>query len=701
MAMAYEHNADQVSDPNKEYATEADVKLAKKWHKRLKQADRHFDRWWKDAERIVKRYRDERTDMASNTGKRFNIFWSNIQVLQPATYSKTAKIYVSRRYQDRDPVARVASQVLQRAVSFQMDIERYHDTTIQARDDFLIVGRGVHWQRYQANVVSVPPAEDPETGEPPNDLATGQPMAPTEKLEEEAAPTDYVSWRDFRHDPKSVWAEVKWVSRDVLMTRAECEKAGFDPECLDRLSYTHRKMDEAGDRERSRRENDGEDGCAKIYEVWDKDTMMVLWLSPDVQNKVLKQSPDFLKLRDFFPCQPPVYATMTTDSLKARADYVMYQDQAVEIDNLTKRIDLLTKAIAVRGAYDKSAPALGTLLKETMENFLVGVDQWAAFAEKGGLKGCISFLPVEEVIKVVAELIKNRQQLIQDIYQISGISDIVRGQTQPHETATAQSIKGNFATLRIEDRRNTFSQFIRNGLALKAEIIAEHFEESNLRKMSGFDVMTEVEQLGQMHGPEAVELLWGEVIKLLKDDHMRMFHLEVETDSTVQIDKEAEQLARTSFLKAVSEFIIGLGPIVMQFPPMLPLFFQMLKFGMRSFQVGAELESTLEATEAQVMAMMQNQAGGASGGDPAAEAEKAKADAEIEGIKAQTAADKEKHQLEMQHQQQKNQMDMQSSAQKTQIQMQQAQQAARQKQMQMMMQAAQPRRPQQQPGGRR
>lgn len=682
MALELEHGADQVSvQPAKQAEDPLEKKLAKKWHRKLKQSEKYFSKYFKTVDDIIKRYRDDRTDLASGIGKRFNMLWANIQTLQPATYSKSAKIYISRRYMDRDPIARVSSQVLERCVSFQMDDEMYHDSALLARDDYLLVARGVHWQRYEADIATIPPDMDPETGQPPVDPMSGEPIPPEQKVKDEYALSDYINVKDFRHDPKATWKEVKWVSKDVLMTKEEATDAGFPQELIDRMLFIHRRMDRDDEANRSKRDKDDADDCAKVTEVWDKTDKQVIWLSPDIGDRVLKVADDFLKLRNFFPCQPPLYATTTTDSLIPRPDYVMYQDQAKEIDNLTQRIDLLTKAIAVRGAYDKSAPALGTLLADTLENKLVGVDNWAAFAEKGGLAGAISFLPIEEVVKVCGELIAKRAQLIQDIYQITGISDIVRGQTQPHETATAQSIKGNFATLRLEDRRAAMQQFIRNGLTIKAEIIAEHFEPETIRRMSGFDMMTEVEQLRTMHGDQAVELLFEEVIKLLRDDKMRMFQLSIETDSTIQMDRDAEQARRTEFLSGISEFMIGMLPLVQQMPMIAPLVMQMLLFGVRGFNVGRELESTIEGLMAQLQGVMQQQQA-ATPPDPEAEAAAQKAEAETEAVKARTAQEGELHQQEMQHTQQKHQQEMQNSTQKARMQLQQSMMQARQRQMQ-------------------
>jgi hypothetical protein len=91
-----------------------------------------------------------------------------------------------------------------------------------------------------------------------------------------------------------------------------------------------------------------------------------------------------LELEGFFPCAKPLYATTTSDSLIPVPDFILYQDQANELDILTDRIDGLVKSLRVRGVYDASQPALQRLLTEGDNNTLIPVDKWMAFSEKGG-----------------------------------------------------------------------------------------------------------------------------------------------------------------------------------------------------------------------------------------------------------------------------------------------------------------------------
>jgi hypothetical protein len=113
------------------------------------------------------------------------------------------------------------------------------------------------------------------------------------------------------------------------------------------------------------------------------------------------------------------------------ADYIEYQDQATQIDELSQRIAMLTRACKVAGVYSSSAKGVQRLLNESVENELIPVDDWAAFAEKGGIAGQISFLPLKEIIGVLNELMMLKGKQIEEMDRLTGINDLMRGTTMP------------------------------------------------------------------------------------------------------------------------------------------------------------------------------------------------------------------------------------------------------------------------------
>ena len=85
------------------------------WYKKIGQYDRAFKKWEARTDRIVKKYRDD-DRRQNNPNARFNIMWSNVQTITPAIFARLPRPDVSRRFRDNDPVGRVASMMLERAL---------------------------------------------------------------------------------------------------------------------------------------------------------------------------------------------------------------------------------------------------------------------------------------------------------------------------------------------------------------------------------------------------------------------------------------------------------------------------------------------------------------------------------------------------------------------------------------------------------
>src|SRR5882724_4545718 len=121
------------------------------WKDQIKQseADPKQKHWKERCKRIIQAYRDDRA--ATDTTKqpsRLNLFWSNTETQKPVIYSKMPQPIVERRFLDRDPVGKIASQILERALRYEMPSSGFHHSLKLVRDDYLLVGRGVPWVRY-------------------------------------------------------------------------------------------------------------------------------------------------------------------------------------------------------------------------------------------------------------------------------------------------------------------------------------------------------------------------------------------------------------------------------------------------------------------------------------------------------------------------------------------------------------------------
>ena len=594
--------------------------------------DREFKRWEGRSEKIIKRYRDDRTQTTSQS--HYNILWANVQTLKAATFSRMPKPDVSRRFKDNDPVARVASLLIERALDFEITHSNdFHSTLTAAVYDRFLGGRGVAWVRYE------PVIETTET-ESMESISEDDLESETEEeyIKTESTPVDYVHWKDFGHEVARQWDEVTCVWRKVYMTRGMLrdrfpeDKFG---DLADRIP-----LDSSPD-DQKMKQTEGVGKRALIVELWDKEAKKVCWISMSL-GKTLDEVDDPLELEDFWPCPRPLYATITNESLVPVPDYTLYQDQANELDVLADRIKGLIDALKVRGVYDASTPELARLFTEGDNNSLIPIKNFSAFAEKSGLRGSIDIVDITPIANALNNAYQAMGQVKQQIYDITGISDIIRGASNANETATAQQIKGQYATLRLKVFQDDVAMFASEILKIKAQIICQHFQPETILKIGGAENLSETDK--QMI-PQALELI--------KNNATRTFRIEVATDSMLYADEQQEKADRIEFMTATSGFVEKAVQAAQVAPQLVPLMMDLLKFGVTGFRVGRTLEGEFDNLADQ---MKQAQAKKDANPQPAqptpemmraqAEQQKAQMDAQMKQMEMQAEAQREAQRLE-------------------------------------------------------
>jgi hypothetical protein len=608
------------------------------------QYDNEFAKWQARTKKIVKRYRDDSRGQGGNEAARFNILWSNVQTLTPAVYAKLPKADISRRFGDNDPVGRVASQLLERAIDFE--IEHYPDFRSTMKydvEDRFLGGRGTAWVRYEPHVapigieddgVSITSAIEQGEGAPPN----------LEQIEYECAPVDYIHWRDFGHSQARTWEEVTCVWRWVYMNR-EALAERFGDEMARKIP-----LDQGPEPLNAYNEAKRTYNRAKICELWDKETQKVYWFCKGMPQMIDVRD-DPLGVEGFFPCPKPLYATTTSDTLVPVPDFLLYQDQAMELDILSDRIDGLVKALRVRGVYDSSQPALQRLMTEGDNNALIPVDKWMAFSEKGGLKGSIDLLPLDTLANALIQCYRAREDIKSQIYEITGISDIIRGTSFASETATAQQIKGQYAGLRLRSMQEDVALFASELIRLKAQVMCMHYQPQTILAYAAAQQMTPADQQ-----------LIPQALELLKDKPLRNFRVDIAADSLVMLDENQNKQDRMQFLQAFGGFLAQALPVGQASPQMVPMMMELLRFGMQAFKAARPIEGQIDATLQQLQqAAMQQQ-------NPEQQGKQAemqqKGQLEQSKMQMESALTQAKMQHEMQMEQMRNQAKMAMEQQK-------------------------------------
>ena len=775
------------------------------WLGFIDRARKDMREWEERCDKIRKKYIYENSQTVKR--RRFQMLWANQEILRPAVYARRPSPSVTNRWKDGDAVARITCELLERNLDFQFDICDYDHAFQQVRDDYLLFARGVCRLRYEPIFKSDEIAEgeddddaaklggNSDTGREvlegesgrgaesqgadgegsagrgarvqPGDDATPDPddrvdEGDGEVLAFENVHLDFVQLTDFIHPKCRTWKELPWLDyvsyldREALVKRFG-EKIGNKIQ-LDTTEWAKRVDADPWVA------NSEAAQWATVHEIGATAPLKVLWISEGYPD-VLDEGPPYLKFEGFFPSPRPAYGTLSTDSLVPHPDFIFYQDQAEEIDELTARIGHLTDSLKLVGFYAAGPAGEGydreiqAAVKPGFENKMIPVRSWAAFAQGGKGGAPIVWLPVDQVGEILKGCVELRKQLIDDVREIMGISDIMRGNTEAEETAAAQGLKSQWGSVRLQVRQKELARLAKDVTRMAAEVIANHFQMSTLIKCANMKIPTEAEnqqkieqfqlqmrafqqqqqmlaQQQQMRGAPPQPQLGppapggvGEVphppganntplappgppgtppgqnvvpirppgppmasagppqtggapagppggppspggpagqpgpkppappqlgptqemvAELLKDAVTQRFLIDIETDSTIQADENAEKAARTQVLEAISKFVVAWMPIVAQEPALLPLASQMLLFAVRAFPTARDLEEAIE----QALDKMQAASGQPKPPNPEqlkaqADLERTKAEIEAAQIDAQSAAQKGKVDIAM------------------------------------------------------
>lgn len=618
--------------------------LTRRWLLELSLAEKRQKDWSNQVKKILDRYRSTKTRKNS-----FNILWANTEVLRPAIYNSVPKPDVRRRFKDADPIGKAVSEMLGRSLEYTLDAYDFDNVLKLTALDMLLVGRGVDRVRYLPTINTVDNGTE----------------TPDETLEYEQVVCDHVQWDDFRHGPGKTWEQITWVAFRHRLTRKEAtEKFGEIGKTL--------KLDSSADDQ----VNNMADAAtadlfktAEVWEIWDKDEKQVLFVADAYRDGPLKQVPDPLGLQGFFPNPRPVYAVEDGSSLIPLPLYEQYREQAEELDRISTRINKIVDAIRVRGIYDATLTEMATVM-EAGDTDLIPAQNVTALLERGGLEKAIWFLPIQQLAQVLKELYTQREATKQVIYELTGISDIVRGSTDPRETKGAQEIKAQWGTQRLQRMQREFQRYARDLIRIKAEIIAEKFQPETLVQMTAIKLPSaqekqqaqmqlsqgqqEIQQGTRQPGPPPPELQeilskpsLDEVIALMRSDAGRSFRIDIETDSTIAASMESEMSGLTEVLTGIMQFVDGVMPAIQSGMFPVGAAKEIIMTVARRSRMGNAVEDALDKIQAP-----QEQA------DPKAQAEQAKAQAEQQKQQAEMQAAQQKLEFEQRLEQQRVQSEM-------------------------------------------
>jgi hypothetical protein len=586
---------------------ERDKKQVRFWLDALALAGDEEKPWRTAAEKVVQRYRGE-GDYAL---ERFRLLYSNVQTMAPALFNSMPIPDIRRRFGDRDEDARNVAQALERTLSCnaeKSDLETVMKEGILHR---LLPGRCVIRIRYEPQ------------------FTAGEEEGQQEELANESVAFECVPWTDFRRGPAKRWKEVPWIAFRLFPTREQLEK----------LSPKHGSKVPLNAKVGSEKTKDDERNPpslykrAEVWQIWDRDTHKLIYVADGYEDAPLAELDDPLKLENFFPTPEPLLAVRSPDDLRPITEYEQYASLAEELEDITTRLKYLVKAAKWRGVVAKELGPAFAAMADAADGVFTPAEDGITFSNEGGIDKAIWVMPIVELVSAIQQLYEAREQVKTTIYEVTGLADIIRGSTQPSETATAQQIKSQWGSLRLQEDQGDVQRYVRDLFRLAVEIIATKFDPKSVMLASGVQ-------------------LTEQQVQLMRRDVMREYRIDVETDSTIRADLSRQQENIGQFVQGFGALVTALGPVVQEGTMPGDVAADILTGFARSFKLGRQAEEALERLGDQARQAAKNP-------QPKPSPEEQKAQAQMAMMQQKAQLDAQKQQQDMAMEQQRNAMEMQ------------------------------------------
>ena len=508
-------------------------------------------------DRIVKDYKNSESlrgygNFASDSTRvMYNVLWANVQILFPMYFARMPEPVVERWYKDSDPIGRQASEIAECCTGFQLKTQqdRFMYAVGAAVKDRLLPGRGQVWLRFDCEWIEALDAD----GNPVVD-ADGNAIKQC-KPNSEKVIVDPLMWQDYLESMARNQYEVKWRAKRAYMNRAELIAAFGEKGRKCSLQNFKEQVD------RRRKLDDDEQFLmqAEVWEIEDLPSKKKYWISRGLKEAPLDVKDNPLNISDFFSCPIPLLATTTSDSTYPTPDFVIYERLAEEADWATKRASSVYECIRVVGA---TAANYHTEIKNMLklgDGELWPVKNWAKLVEDKGFAGIIDWMPFDQAVAALGPMLEYRDDILQKIDAITGVPDFAHGVSDPNESVASVQKRAQFTQPKIVLSQQDVQRFCREIVRKTAEIIFEPglFSDETIALMYG---------LAQR--PPQDQQTFPQALQLLRDDRLRTFRVDIETDSTISTDEADNQARWAQYMQSVTG-ILGNVADVSQFRPEL------------------------------------------------------------------------------------------------------------------------------------
>lgn len=563
---------------------------------------------------------------------KFPLWWSCWQIRQPMTLARLA-IPVLKDTQGDDPFGRTACIIGERLTRGILKTFDAFPEFSASNDDFLITNLG--WgrvfyrnemceeeEKLRLQEAPQPPQQDPNTPPPPIFITPdGQPV---DQPEFDDLGPYVLTGKNVSIENEEVYFEAGLYSN--LYTDADARRWNKVTRLAFESSYSYRefkkKFGDVGLAKICKSDvDDHKDGKPIItFEYHDKFLREVRWFAetsedffqptemanindleevdePESEKRTEEadgnlDNSDLYGLTGFFPCSAPLIINQSTDEFWPTPEYFQIMDITDDVNSIVTRMILLTKAIRCRFFFDASFPILQQLVSETGEGGGIGVPDLERILinNKGNLSTLVAYLPVDQMIEGLKNMYEAFQQRLEMFYNITGISDLIRGQTPQdgtQKTNGEKQLEAKFAVNRFEPYQRKVQEWIKDNYQLLMELALKMFSDQSLDEYITPQTLDKEDQQRYVAA-----------LELLRNNKRRRFRVDFETDSTIAINEQWKKKQAIELANTLTKALESTANIAEQHPELAATELKVLKHMIGEFSDGKlfidEIQDSIE-----------------------------------------------------------------------------------------------------------
>jgi hypothetical protein len=496
----------------------------------LSDAKAALSNWISDADEAKQCYLDALIET-----KGFNIYPTYIEFLTSYFLRDFPKINIKQRYDDAlisDPkineLAKITEKILSRTLNYFISDVFSFSEIVNFKNNFFVSGSGVLW-------IETDISDDKQNV---NILSLGC----DEYLQSCAARQSDVWWVARKH---KLTSEEKFknfgVQDGYVPTSAGVEKKAKSP----------------------------------IWEIWDKSNREILFYDESA-DKVLKKVKSKTESKYFLPTTGRLNAVYNFKDLTPTAEFKKYERMIKQISSLYKKIQEITEKIKLVTFFPSSMKDIARELTNAKTNEYIPLD--FAVNLNGNLNELFVKENSQERQEVAIKLNEYLQTLIQQFYELAGVSEILRGEDSAKDlTATEIKLKDRYGNFRIQQKQNNLQNYLLETYKISINFIINNFSPAKIQEIASID-LTPIRDFFE-DTPD--EVILGTILETLKQN-LAFSHIFTISEDGNENKKETQEY-RLKLLETFFAIIKETQEALMASPESFDIIKPIVTFALDSF----------------------------------------------------------------------------------------------------------------------